>query len=378
MLATKRPQHAHPLSPPLLPPVNLHAPIKHLPAPPARNHNPTDDIDQPDEQWEEPAPLLRDRQGDGLDVELDKDAGDVVLCDLVRLRRDGVLVRLDGVRRVPDALCGVVRVAVHGLEEGQQRGVVGVDGGHDGEVVLELVEVIFGGGNGIVEGVDEGGVVRAEGELLDVVGEVEACEFALVCLLERMLGWCARRTSVVEVLAEFPVAVAARRDVEVALHLVAVQAAEDAARVAFAAQARRLGELLLLLGRAELVVDIPHIFPAGEAVVALAQDVLALAPLAEVGGVFAEQVACEGSVAGCVLHVHVEVGARHCDNNVDVDLHVVGDALLNGEGLRGLAGPPARDFGPGEVDACAEEEDGPRGRVATAGQVCLFGFGCEV
>lgn len=92
----------------------------------------------------------------------------------MRLRGDGVLVRLDGVRRVPDALCGVVRVAVYGFEEGEQGGVVGVDGGYDGEVVLELVEVVFGGGDGVVEGVDQGGVVGAEGELLDVVGEVEA------------------------------------------------------------------------------------------------------------------------------------------------------------------------------------------------------------
>lgn len=191
------------------------------------------------------------------------------------------------------------------------------------------------------------------------------------------MGWRGR-TSVIEMLAEFPVSVAARRDVEVALHLVPVEAAEDAARVAWAAETRGLGELLLLLGCAELVVYIPHLLPAWQAVVALTQDVLVLAPLAEVGGVFAEKVACEGSVTGRVLHVHVEVGAGHCDDDVDVDLHVVGDAFLDREGLRCLARPPARDFRPGEVHACAEEEDGPGGRVAAAGEVRLFGFGCEV
>lgn len=92
----------------------------------------------------------------------------------MRLRGRSVLVGFHGVGRVPYAFRGVIRVAVDGFEEGEERGVVGVDGGNDGEVVLELVEVFFGGGDGVVEGVDEGGVVGAEGELLDVVGEVEA------------------------------------------------------------------------------------------------------------------------------------------------------------------------------------------------------------
>jgi hypothetical protein len=43
------------------------------------------------------------------------------------------------------------------------------DGGYDGEVVLEFVEVVFGHGDRVVEGVDEGGIVRAEGQFLDVV-----------------------------------------------------------------------------------------------------------------------------------------------------------------------------------------------------------------
>lgn len=67
-------------------------------------------------------------------------------------------------------------VAVYGFEEGEERGGVGVDGGHDGEVVLEFVEVVGGGGgegDGGVEGVGEGGEVRAEGEFADEVGEVE-------------------------------------------------------------------------------------------------------------------------------------------------------------------------------------------------------------
>lgn len=146
-----------------------------MPCPPASHHHATNDIDEPDDEAEEAAPLLCHGQGDGLDVELYKDARDVVLGDLVRLGGRGVLVRFDGVGRVEDVFGGVVGVAVHGFEEGQEGGVVGVDCGDDGEVVLEFIEVVFGCGDGVVEGVDEGGVVGAEGELLDVVGEVEGC-----------------------------------------------------------------------------------------------------------------------------------------------------------------------------------------------------------
>lgn len=74
------------------------------------------------------------------------------------LARNGILVRLHCVRGVEDGGGGVaVGIAVYGFEEGDERGVVGVNGGDDGEVVLEFVEVVVGGGcygDGVVEGVD--------------------------------------------------------------------------------------------------------------------------------------------------------------------------------------------------------------------------------
>jgi hypothetical protein len=79
---------------------------------------------------------------------------------------------------------GGVRVwgAVYGFEEGEEGGVVGVDGGHDGEVVLEFVEVVWGCGDGVVERVLQVGVVGAEAEFVDVVGEVECCtQISLLC-----------------------------------------------------------------------------------------------------------------------------------------------------------------------------------------------------
>ena len=46
-------------------------------------------------------------------------------------------------------------------------------------------------------------------------------------------------------------------------------------------------------------------------------------PLRPARGVFAQQVAGEGAVTGGVLHVDVQVGAAHGDDDVEVDLHVV-------------------------------------------------------
>lgn len=64
-------------------------------------------------------------------------------------------------------------------EHGTARGGAGpprVDGRNQREVVLEFVEVDRCRGEGAVERVLEGGVERAERELVDDVGEVECWE----------------------------------------------------------------------------------------------------------------------------------------------------------------------------------------------------------
>jgi len=109
----------------------------------------------------------------------------------VRLLRDGVLVGEDGVFAVPVRV-GVEAVAAGGwrlvglVEFAQRFGVGRVDGRDDGEVVLEFVEVVGRRGDGVVEGVGEGGVEGAEGELVDVVGEVEGWWRLLISIV---LGW---------------------------------------------------------------------------------------------------------------------------------------------------------------------------------------------
>lgn len=116
----------------------------------ARNEHTTDYIDELDEEHEEAVAVLIDGQQDWLNVVLDKDARHgQALVDFFALLGDGVLVGEDG------------------------AGADAVDGGHDGEVVLEFMEVGGGEVDGAVEGVDEGRVEVAEGQFGDDVGEVE-------------------------------------------------------------------------------------------------------------------------------------------------------------------------------------------------------------
>ena len=92
----------------------------------------------------------------------------------MRLRGRGVLVRDDGVAGAVVRREGrIVRFVGRGGRQRRRGGGTGVDGGDDGEVVLEFVEVVVRGGGGAVEGVEEGRVEGTEGEFVDDVGEVE-------------------------------------------------------------------------------------------------------------------------------------------------------------------------------------------------------------
>lgn len=52
-------------------------------------------------------------------------------------------------------------------------GVGGVDSRNQGEIVLEFVEVGFGGCESVVKGIDKIWIERTEGKLVHVVGKVE-------------------------------------------------------------------------------------------------------------------------------------------------------------------------------------------------------------
>ena len=62
------------------------------------------------------------------------------------------------------------------MESTERVGAV-VVGGDQGEEVLVFEKVLGSGGYDAIEGVDEVGVELAEGKFVDIVGEVECCNF---------------------------------------------------------------------------------------------------------------------------------------------------------------------------------------------------------
>jgi hypothetical protein len=180
-----------------------------------------------------------------------------------------------------------------------------------------------------------------------------------------------RLTGVVQVFSKLHISVSASSDVEISLYFVALQTSEDAATVRLPAYPGSLAELPLPR-LAQLLMYVPQLFPTRDLlIIPLVQ--LMCSPLQVLASPL-----CQGAVAGSVLHVDVEVGAAHGYNDVEVYLHVVGDAFLDGELLGGGAGVPARYLGPREVDACENEGDRPGGGVAALYEVCLLGLGCIV
>lgn len=193
-------------------------------------------------------------------------------------------------------------------------------------------------------------------------------------------------------LAKFRVAVSSSGYVKVALDLVEVEGAVDATAVGGALEARRLAPLGALLAEGDNVVNVllakALVVAAGEggpalasvdaavAVVAELVDALCVDPLGPEGAVAVQLGGGEDAVARGILDVDVEVGALHADDNVEVDLQVVGDALFDGKVVRLLAAPPAADLA-GEEDKGDEEHgDGPLAAARGAGDEFGFRFGC--
>lgn len=160
----------------------------------------------------------------------------------------------------------------------------------------------------------------------------------------------------VQVLALLHVAVAAGGNVEIALHLVQIQAAKHATAVRPALGPGRLCPLGALATEGNDVVDVllakALVVPAGAgvdlALLVLAQLVHALGihPLAPGGGLARQLAGRQDAIARGVLDVDVQVAALHLDDDVEVDLHVVADALFDGKGVRLGAAPPAANLGP--------------------------------
>lgn len=158
-------------------------------------------------------------------------------------------------------------------------------------------------------------------------------------------------TVMIQVLSKLHIPVSTRSDVKVALHLVAIQTSKYPTAVCGASNPRCFCELLLLLLRQMIMhVQIIHLGKTlPNALIQLVHASLSILarPLCPTCSILAQQVASECAITSCILHVDVQVGAAHSNDDVEVDLHVMRDALLDGEGLCRCACEPARGFSPG-------------------------------
>lgn len=103
---------------------------------------------------------------------------------------------------------------------------------------------------------------------------------------------------------------------------------------------------------------------------------LGIRPLRPDGRVALQTSLGEDAIAGRILDVDVEVVAFHVDDDVEVDLHGVGDSLFDGKGVRFGAAPPAAGFAPEKDEGDDEHGDGPFAAAFGAGYIFWFGFGC--
>lgn len=118
-------------------------------APVSGDKHTTYNVDDLDQEGQDPITALVNRQQDRLNVILEENSRNVVLVDRLALLSHGVLVGEDG------------------------PGSHAVHSRHNGEVVLELVEVVRGGVDSAIEGVDERGVEGTVGQLRDDVRKVK-------------------------------------------------------------------------------------------------------------------------------------------------------------------------------------------------------------
>lgn len=97
-------------------------------------------------------------------------------------------------------------------------------------------------------------------------------------------------------------------------------------------------------------------------------------PLGPGSRVLLEARSGEDAVAGRVLDVDVQVLTLHVDDDVQIELHAVADALLDGECMGFLAAPPARQFGPQEEHGYDRHGDGPLATSRRARYILGLGF----
>ncbi|KAL8685207.1 MAG: hypothetical protein Q9218_007904, partial [Villophora microphyllina] len=169
-----------------------------------------------------------------------------------------------------------------------------------------------GGGVGAVERVEEGGVEGAEGEFVYYVGEVESLVVSVV----------------VTGAPSYP-----RRPLKLLLFVPAHLP-------------QHVPHMCILL-------FLPHVLGIRQLMSSLHSS-----PITPIGWILRQEIASEDAIAAGVLDVDVEVMAEHGDNDIEVDLQLMGDTLLNGEEVGFMAAIPAEKFTKGEEEGDEDQDEG--------------------
>jgi hypothetical protein len=190
-----------------------------------------------------------------------------------------------------------------------------------------------------------------------------------------------RLTLVFQVLAKLLVAVATSGDVKVALDLVENKAAKDTAGVVVTTLWHLWSPCKILphVSSSDIVMDVVFlVVDASSFSGTAAQLVGALdaVPVRPEGGVACQGLTGHDTVSRSILNVDVQVDALHGDNNVEVDLHVVRDALFHAERVMCLAHVPPAHLGHCQRERGQGEEERPHSSIPCLCRVRGFGFGC--
>jgi len=158
--------------------------------------------------------------------------------------------------------------------------------------------------------------------------------------------------------AEFLISMTTRRDMEISLDFVHVQAAEDSATVRgnTVPPSRRLRKfrapsttsssndiMHMLLPKSLIMVTLSGNQPA-LGILPQSMHALGINPLIPVRRIPLQHICRQYPVARRILNIDVEIHALHLDHDVQIDLEVVPDALLNRECVRLVPPPPACEF----------------------------------
>ena len=175
----------------------------------------------------------------------------------------------------------------------------------------------------------------------------------------------ARRTMMIQMIADFHVTVPSRGNVEVALDFIPLQTPINPAvvqRLAPPTPPRCLLELPLPrhppnfpkhMRHMRILLLLPVHLPAVERV-----HTLGINPVAPARRIARQHVPGENAVTAGVLDIDVQVAAFHGEHDVEVDLELVGDTLFDAEEVGFMAVVPAEELGEGEEGRDYDEGEG--------------------